>query len=199
MPKPQCANCGANMIETYTKDGFKVYFCKNVPYTRTKTTVGKPHRAAYVYCMHDIKGLKSAFEIYTEDVKGLTIQTLRKATCETIADAKLYENANLAIMLGLPKSQLAELFEAAYKLSLSIGLAPDRGIHALCKGVGRRSRLLLDNIGITFKPSDAYDWYKRMNAQESLTTDEKTEAWRAYAIFQIKEKAREIDQKPRGV
>lgn len=114
-------------------------------------------------------------------------------THETIPDADLLENVNLAIMLGLPKDQLVDLFAAAYKLALAVGIEPTHGIEALCKGVGRRSRLILDNIGITFKPSDAYEWFASKHGIESgLSTNQKTEAWQHYAIHQIKERARSI-------
>jgi len=95
-------------------------------------------------------------------------------------------------MLGLPVDELPELFESAFKLSLSIGLQPMKGIEALCKGVGRRSRLILDNIGIVFKANEAYEWYKHEHGIEKLDEGARTRAWQKYAIRLIREKASKI-------
>jgi len=133
--------------------------------------------------------LRAAFETLTK--KAISIEQLRKATRQTISNAKLYEQANLGLMLGLPVDELPELFESAFRLSLSIGLQPAKGIEALCKGVGRRSRLILDNIGIAFKAQEAYEWYAEKTGK-SMKDIDRTEAWQKYAISLIREKSAEI-------
>ena len=187
MAKPKCANCGAELIAAYTRSALRLLICPNTQASHTKSVTGIL-RVAYLYCQNDVKGLRATFDQLTHNT-DITLEKLRKVTHETTPDADLLENANLAIMLGLPKQQLVELFAAAYKLALGLGIKPKKGIEALCKGVGRRSRLILDNIGITFKPTDEYEWFKQKRGLESLTTDEKTTAWQQYAIHQIKEKA----------
>jgi len=189
MAKAKCANCGAQLIEAYTREGLAINICPHTKATPTKSISGV-YRQLDVYCRLDIKGLRATFETLTK--KAISIEQLRKATRETVSNAKLYEQANLAIMLDLPVDELPELFESAFNLSLSIGLQPMKGIEALCKGVGRRSRLILDNIGIVFKAQEAYNWYKNEYNKEKLSESERTEAWQKYAIKLIKEKASKI-------
>lgn len=183
-----CPNCDSKLMLLTEPCGFRLSVCPKLSISWTRSVTGIV-RTGYIYCDSEtVNGLKHAFEELTKGT-DVTLAKLRKVTHETIPDADLCENVNLAIMLGLPKEQLIELFAAAYKLALGVGIKPTRGIEALCKGVGRRSRLILDNIGITFKPSDAYEWFKQKHRLETLTTDQKTTAWQHYAIHQIKEKA----------
>lgn len=192
MAKPRCANCGAELIMMATREGLRLGICSNLKVSWTRSVMGTL-RVGHIYCRGKIEGLQASFDKLTCDT-GITLEKLRKVTHQTIPDADLLENANLAIMLGLPKKQLLELFEAAYRLALGVGIKPTRGIEALCKGVGRRSRLILDNIGITFKPTDAYDWYKTENELKTLTTAQKTHAWQKYALKLIKEHAKRLEK-----
>ncbi len=186
------ADCKAETTLAVTREGLRINICPHVKVNIIKSPSGMP-LYANLYCNIDnVKGSKPNFEALTKTVSGLNIEALRKATHETIDDAKLYQNANLAIMLGLPKDELVELFKAATKLGYAVGIPTERAIEAVCKGVGRRSRLLLDNIGITFKPTDAYDWYKTKHGLDTLTNEQKTEAWQKYAIHQTKEHARKL-------
>ncbi len=187
---PKCANCGAEMIEAYTKEALHLYLCPHVEFSTTKTLANRVLHTA-IYCNLDVNGLRASFNKLTEDT-DVTLAQLRDATQETVTDATLLENANLAAMLNLPVENLPDLFEAAFKLGLAVGIEPTRAIEALCKGVGRRSRLILDNIGITFKPSDAYNWFASKHDLDSLSTDQKTEAWQKYALHLIREKARRL-------
>lgn len=130
-------------------------------------------------CEHK-KGVKQAFDTLTKK-SDLTLEKLIHATDQTISPSTLLESANLAIMLDLPTEKLDALFRSAYVLGRSVGLAPDKAITSLCKGVGRRSRLILDNIGIVFNAQDAYKAFPKQG---------KSKAWQLYAIKQIEEKAR---------
>jgi len=177
----KCANCGTEMLNMYTKQGLKVLMCGHIEANHVKNISGIIKRVE-VHCKIDIQGLRATFETLTKNSK-LTLEALRKATKQTISDAQLLESANLAIMLGLPTDQLAELFEASTKLGYGLGIPTTKAIEALCKGVGRRSRMILDNIGIVFKAKEAYDAYPDID---------KKEAWQKYAIKLIKEKAKVI-------
>ncbi len=188
--KPKCANCGAEMIQAYTKEALRLFICPHVEFSTTKTLANRVLHAA-IFCNIDVNGLRASFRSLT-DSTSVTLSQLREATQQTVTDATLLENANLAIMLDLPAEDLPSLFEAAFKLGLAVGIEPTRAIEALCKGVGRRSRLILDNIGITFKPSDAYNWFASKHKLESLSTEQKTEAWQKYALHLIREKASKL-------
>ncbi len=185
-----CPDNATEYINAVTRQGLRLRICANLKDVKAVRRLSGSLRYIEIPC-RNISGLQAAFEQLTQDT-DITIEALRKVTHETVNTAKLLENANLAVMLGLPKDQLIELFKCAYKLGLAVGIKPHRGIEALCKGVGRRSRLILDNIGITFKPTDAYEWYKSQNGLDTLTTPEKSRAWQHYAIHQIRVKAEAI-------
>jgi len=72
------------------------------------------------------------------------------------------------------------------KLGYALGIPTEAAVRALTIGVGRQSRLVLDNIGIVFKARDAYAWFKETNGSESF---DRVTAWKTYAIKSIKEKA----------
>lgn len=189
---PNCPNCGAEQYMAVTKAGLRLQICGNLKNINAIKRISGVIKYLEIPCQtQNITGLEASFKRLTENT-NITLEALRKVTHETVDTADLYENTNLAIMLGLPKDQLVEFFGYAYILSMALGLEPSNGVQALCKGVGRRSRLWLDNIGITFKPSDAYGWYKSQKRLDTLITDQKTEAWQRYAMHQIRQKAEQL-------
>jgi hypothetical protein len=177
-------NCGANLQITYAKNGVMVMFCPHVPAHIVRTGVGMlkhleiycstsdmvetdeclsstaiyEHPKAAKLCA-DAEAKRQAFDSLTRD-SNVTLEALRKAVDHTVSDNKLLEYANLAIMLELPTEDLPRLFRASMKLGYALGLPTEAAIRALTIGVGRQSRLVLDNIGIVFKAKDAYAWFK---------------------------------------
>lgn len=186
----KCVNCGEKLISTFTRAGLQVLICPHVKMSATKSLAGIPIHTE-IQCTLNVNGLMRSFEALKNGV-DVTLEDLREATQHTVSNATLLEQANLALMLGLQTDDLANLFECAFQLGLAVGITPQRAIEALCKGVGRRSRLILDNIGITFKPNDAYAWFKGEHDLNTLSTDEKTEAWQRYALKLIREKAKAL-------
>lgn len=192
MGKPKCANCGNEMIEAYTRTGLKLLICGYVKARTVKKLSGTPV-CSEICCSINVKGLRQSFEKLTENTK-LTIEALRSATRYTISDSVLLEQANLALMLELPANELATLFKAAFDLGLSLGLKPEKAIESLSKGVGRQSRLILDNIGIVFKANEAYEWFRSEHNLDKIDSTQKREAWQTYAIRLVKQKAEALNQ-----
>lgn len=178
------ANCGEKLLSTYMRNGLPILICPHVKMSATQSLAGIPIHTE-IACNLNVNGLMHSFEALKNGV-DVTLEDLREATQHTVSDAALLEQANLALMLGLPTDDLANLFECAFQLGLAVGITPQRAIEALCKGVGRRSRLILDNIGITFKPTDAYTWFKATKKLARLTNAQKTDAWQKYALKLIK-------------
>jgi len=193
MKPPKCANCGAEMLETYTKQGLRLYICPHVNIRQVAKITGKFYFGE-IHCNANVKGLKASFEkLMSKHQSTTTLEALRSATRNTVSDAKLLENANLAAMLGIPCDELPAIFEATYKLSLAMAIPIDYGITSLCKGIARKRMVILDNIGITFTPMDAHDWYARTRAiAPCLTATQKDEAWKLFAIETIKEKVKSL-------
>ena len=189
MKTPKCANCGAQMLETYTKQGLRLYICPHVGIRQVAKITGKFYFGE-IHCNAHVKGLKASFEkLMSKHQSTTTLEALRSATRNTVSDAKLLENANLAAMLDIPCDEIPIIFEATYKLSLAMAINIDYGITSLCKGIARKRMVILDNIGVTFRTEEAYEWFANKHDLEKLNEAQKDEAWKLYAIKTIKEKA----------
>ena len=190
MTRQICANCGEPMIECYTKKGMKLYVCLHAKATYVQDRTGRP-KHALIYCHSNIFGLKQAFDNMTET--RLTIKQLQNATENKIDPASLYKSANLALELDFDPDQLPELFGAAMTLGYSLGLNATKSIESLVVGIARKSRLVLDNIGVIFLADDAYRWYRaENNIDGELSEADRDKAWKSYAVKQVIEKAKRI-------
>lgn len=220
MRKSKCDNCGANLETTYTKEGVRVLICPHVKTQIVKSGIGNL-RHLEIYC-HTTKtgttqqiapktdavyryekevnlnakteALQTAFQnlVANSDHKTLTIEKLRNAVNKTVSDDKILEYANLALMLELPALELPTLFNSAMKLGYATGLTTEKAIQSLSIGIGRQSRLVLDNIGIVFKASEAYAWFKETHNVSKLTDVQRRKVWIEYAIKLIREKAEKL-------
>ena len=143
-----------------------------------------------------LESLKASFErlVRASGATNLSLESLRKATRGTVSDVELLQAANQALMLGLPADQLNELFEAAMKLGHAMGIDMKTAVESLATGIGRQSKLILDNLGVTFQASDAYEWYAKQLGvtANQLTENQKRLAWQKYAMMMVTEKAKEL-------
>jgi len=143
-----------------------------------------------------ITSLNSAFESMVASTGGttLSLERLRSATRNTVADVDLLRAANQAMALGLPTDSIDELFAAAMKLGRAMGIDTLSAVNSLATGIGRQSKLILDNLGVTFQASDAYEWYAAKIGVSSSALDEnqKKLAWQEFAIEQVTERAAEL-------
>lgn len=204
----KCVSCGETMQPYYARNGNIIFICEN-----KRLTIKKQNNVpyGYLFCEHgnskqpqnpiiydmkecvqlhaEFEGLEDAFKSTTET---LTLAQLRKSTHETLSDVQLLKSANLALMLGLSENQLCELFESGLKLGYGLGTTSKYAITSLSKGIARQSRLILDNIGISFRASTANESYAQAHDLKKLNGEQKKEAWRAYAIKLVIEKAKAL-------
>lgn len=127
-------------------------------------------------------------------VTQLTLQSLRDATQGTVADIDLLKAANQALLLNIPVEEFDQLAAAAVNLGHAMGIDARNAIESLTTGVGRQSKLILDNLGVVFQASEAYDWYAETLGKTSnqLDESEKRLGWQTYAIEQIMKKSEEL-------
>lgn len=140
-----------------------------------------------------IETLRKSFEALSAAAAGYvpSLDRLREATQGMVSDTDLLLRANEALALGIPTEHLDELFDAAIRLGKAMGLDATQGIQALTIGVGRQSRLVLDNLGIIVKAEEAYTEYaKRIGkTSETLTENERRLGFQTIALEKITEKA----------
>ena len=207
----KCGICGSQQHLAFTKKGTRILICPNIQSRVSNVGIGNIQQLE-LWCDMEItnkqvqpvkeltkeqnKAVKSSIkhdgllDSFNKLIGDRMLTELRQSTFGSITDNKLLAMANLAIMLDIPVFQIPELFNAAMKLSRSMGLSPEKGIEAISKGIGRQSRKILDNIGVIFKRSEAYEWYAEMYELTKLTEAEKSEAWKQFAIEQVIKKAK---------
>ena len=118
------------------------------------------------------------------------------ASGETIDKMTALKAANKAMMFDLVenKGQMAELTEIAVTLGAAMGQDAAKSLDDLTTALGRQSPMILDNLGITLKLEEAYRIYADSlgKSVESLTEQEKKQAFVNAALIKGKEKVEEL-------
>ena len=85
----------------------------------------------------------------------------KSATDGTVSSLELMKQANNAMLLGITDSeeQMASMFDVAQRLGQSLGLDTVQAVESLVTGLGRQSKLMLDNLGIMVDTNKAYEDY----------------------------------------
>lgn len=144
-----------------------------------------------------LEGLKTGFETLQKSVGSdavRSLEALRKSTQGLISDTELYQKANQAVLLNVPTEVFNEAAGAAVKLGRAMGIDAGFALESLSLGLGRQSRLYLDNLGIVVSAEEAYQKFAIANdiVGRSLTDSEKRAAFYAESLQKIKERAQEL-------
>ena len=131
-----------------------------------------------------VQAMERAFNTLSGGVDrgSMAIGRLRRATNGTMDDFKLFQQANNAMILGVTKnsSEMAEMFDIAQRLGRALGRDTASSVESLITGIGRQSRLMLDNIGIIVKADEAYEEYAK---KLGTTADKLTDAQKKQAFL----------------
>lgn len=121
----------------------------------------------------------------------------RKATAGLATDFELGQAAANAFRLGVVKNEdeFAKLAEAATKLGLSVGQDAAKSVSDLTTALGRQSPMILDNLGITLKVSEAHAIYASSigKTAEELTDAEKKQAFMTVAMDRALEASEKVN------
>jgi len=124
--------------------------------------------AAVTSYLKDATAASIAFEqrfaSFTRLIEGDSqrfLRQLQEASEGTVSSLQLVTQANNAILLGIEQKQLPELLKAARVLGAAVGRTTEEAFADLTIGIGRQSRLILDNLGIIVKAGDAYEEYAK--------------------------------------
>ena len=109
---------------------------------------------------------------------SIALDKLQKATDGTMSSFDLFQQANNAMILGVTKNadEMAEMFDMAQRLGAALGKDTRLSVESLITGIGRQSRMMLDNIGIIVKADEAYKSYAlelKKNADQLTDTERK--------------------------
>ncbi len=130
-----------------------------------------------------VESMGRAFGTLVGSTEGTraSLEKLKNATNDTMSEFDLFQQANNAMVLGVSKNsdEMAEMFDIAQRLGRALGRDTASSVESLVTGIGRQSRLMLDNIGIIVKSDEAYESYaKKLGINvEQLTDAEKKQAF----------------------
>ena len=132
----------------------------------------------------------------TGENSAIAVSKLSNSVKNTMSRMDLFQQANNAMILGVTRNtdEMAEMFKIAQTLGAALGVDTARAVESLITGIGRQSRLMLDNIGIIVKADEAYAEYaKSINKSASdLTAAEKKQAFFTAAMESARSKAAEL-------
>jgi hypothetical protein len=77
------------------------------------------------------------------------LEDLRKATRGTVSDLELMQNAVKAGNFGIPIKEMGGLLEFASRRAQETGESVDYLVQSIVTGIGRKSPMILDNLGIS--------------------------------------------------
>ncbi len=146
--------------------------------------------------------ISGGFSALTES-KGLgdetkVLQELREAAKGTVSDLQLMTNANAAMQLGAAASseELALLVEGGRRLGKAMGRDATEGFNDLAIGIGRQSRLILDNLGIVIKSDEVYEKYAKSvgTTSNALSESEKRLVFQKAAFDAVRQKMADLGE-----
>ena len=128
-----------------------------------------------------VESMERAFNTLSGGIEdsSFALKQLKEATNNTMSEFDLFRQANNAMILGVTKNsdEMAEMFDIAQRLGRALGRDTASSVESLITGIGRQSRLMLDNIGIIVKSEEAYEAYAKklgITTKELTDTDKKT-------------------------
>ena len=133
--------------------------------------------------------------------KGLGEQTevlekLRSAARGTVSDLQLMTNANVALQLGSASTtkELELLIEGGRRLGKAMGRDATEGFNDLALGIGRQSKLILDNLGIIVNADQVYEDYAKSvgSTTEKISDQEKKLAFVQAAYEAVRKKMSDL-------
>ena len=123
-----------------------------------------------------------------QDAKEM-LANMKRLSNNTVSDLKLMQQANNALLLGLPVDRFGDMLTIARSAAKATGESMEFMLRSIVTGLGRGSKLMLDNLGIVFDLNKANDEYA---ASLGKVTSELTDAERKQAFIN---KALEIGSK----
>lgn len=110
------------------------------------------------------------------------VSAVKKASFNTITEYDAMKSANLALTMGISTNaeEIGNLMEIAIMRGRAFGLSSEEAFDTMARGVGRRSKLILDNLGFSINTIEANE---EMAASLGISTKELTAENRVRAIF----------------
>ena len=110
---------------------------------------------------------------------------MRELSGGTISAMEMIQSANRAMILGIPIDDLDKMMRIARASATATGSSVKQMFDDIVVGVGRQSRMILDNLGILVKAEEANEKYAEMVGivGRELTDAEKRQAFLNEALI----------------
>lgn len=104
---------------------------------------------------------------------------MRELSLGTVSDLELMKKANQGLLLGLPVDRFGDMLTIARASAAATGESMEFMLNSIVTGLGRGSKLMLDNLGIVFNLEQAQEEYAKSlgKTAEELTEAEKKQAF----------------------
>ena len=162
--------------------------------------LGITQMSRMVTAFSKVESMERAFNTLTGATEDSTqaIIKLREATNNTMSEFDLFQQANNAMILGVSRNsdEMAEMFDIAQRLGRALGRDTASSVESLVTGIGRQSRLMLDNIGIIVKSEEAYEAYaeKIGLSASSLDDAQKKQAFLEATMISARQKIKDLGE-----
>lgn len=122
--------------------------------------------------------LANAFDQLREG-SSLSLAALQEAARGTVSEIDLVRAANTAMALGIDPDLLPRMMEMARSSAQAMGISVSQAFEDLARGMGRKSKMILDNLGYILNLDTAYQRYADTLGKtvSELTDAEKTIAF----------------------
>lgn len=117
------------------------------------------------------------------------LAAIREGTRGTVSELEAMRLANNAVLLGVAKTpeEFAKLTDAGFRLGTAVGRTATEAFEDLALGIGRQSKLILDNLGIQVRAEEANERFAASIGKTvaELDDEERTLAFRTAAFAAI--------------
>lgn len=140
----------------------------------------------------EMEGVKRGFDNLAKSTgfSANAFDNFNEATDGTMDAMELMQQANNAMLLGITdnEEQMAEMFDTAQRLAEAVGKDTAFGVESLVTGLGRQSKMMLDNLGIMFDVEKANEEYAKSigKTTKNLTDQERKTAFTNKALEEAK-------------
>jgi hypothetical protein len=109
----------------------------------------------------DFADVSASFRKIVGENADMLLREMDRAAAGTVDSLDLITNANKAMLLGIDAEKLPRMMEIARAAARTTGQSVDFMFESIALGMGRQSRLILDNLGIIVDAEKAYEEYAK--------------------------------------
>ncbi|MCK5484890.1 MAG: hypothetical protein KAI86_01675 [Desulfobacterales bacterium] len=118
------------------------------------------------------------------------LKKIQEVARGTVSEVEIMQKANQAMLLGIDLDTIVKMMEGAAVIAQATGQSTQYLFESMAIGIGRQSKLYLDNLGILFDLNKAHEEYAATlgKTASQLTETERTASFSAAAMGGLEER-----------